>query len=304
MPTTILTHGRVTWTEILQPTEEDIQQLSARYPSFHALNLQDCLTELEIPKLDHYDDYVFLVVQFPVWEAVEKIPQPAEVDIFVARGTLATSHRGQLKTLERLFAQAQTDGARRTELMEQGASPLLYRLLDALVDDCFPLVQQVERGLRKVEAELFSRDSRAVLNKIALLRRTVIALRHSLHPQLEIVRCLERGNWPFIHEELDIYWSDLSDHLGQICATLDQHAEVLAALSETVDILASHRIDEVVRLLTIVTVLTMPLTLLATIFGMNVFIPFQDHPAFFVILGLGLGLTVLLILVLNKRRWL
>jgi magnesium transporter len=188
--------------------------------------------------------------------------------------------------------------------MGHGASPLLYRLLDALVEDCFPLVQQVERGLRKVEAELFNRDSRSVLHKIALLRRTVIALRHILRPQLEIVHCLERGNWPFIHEDLDIYWSDLSDHLAQICATLDQHAEVLAALSETVDTLASHRIDDVVRLLTVVTVLTMPLTLLATIFGMNVFIPFADHPAFFVILGLGLAITVLLVLILNRRKWL
>jgi magnesium transporter len=279
-----------------------MQQLSARYPSFHTLNLKDCLTKFEIPKLDHYDDYVFLVVQFPMWDAVGEIPQPAEVDIFVARGTLVTSHRGQLKSLEALFTQARTDDGHRAEMMEHGASPLLYRLLDALVEECYPLAQQVERSCVRLR-RLFSQ-----ICEVCIQDRPAAAygdrLRHILRPQLEIVRRLEQGNWPFIHEELDMYWGDLSDHLAQICATLDQHAEVLAALSETVDTLASHRIDEVVRLLTVVTVLTMPLTLLATIFGMNVFIPFTDHPAFFVILGLGLAITFLLMLVLSRRRWL
>jgi magnesium transporter len=104
---------------------------------------------------------------------------------------------------------------------------------------------------------------------------------------------------------MDPYWGDVGDHLAQLCAVLDENTEVAASLSDTIDTLASHRIDEVVRLLTVVTVLTLPLTLLATIFGMNIVMPFADHPLlFFAVTGLGIVLTLLLIWYLQQRRWL
>lgn len=304
MATNILTSGRVTWIDLHQPVETDIQEVSARYPQIHPLNLQDFLTEQEMPKLDHQDDYLFLVVQFPVWESRDQIPQPAELDIFIARGTLVTGHHHAVPALDRLFNLARDEQAR-PEILGHGASPLLYRLLDELVDDCFPLVHQLEHSLREVESRLFRSEARQMLQEIALLRRSVIALRHILYPQLDVVKSLERGSWPFIHEELDLYWSDISDHLSQLCDRIDEHGEVLAGLSDTVDTLASHKIDEVVRLLTVVTVLTLPLTLLATIFGMNVLLPYATHPlVFYTILTIGILLTLALILYLNKRKWL
>lgn len=301
----VLTCGRVTWTNIEHPSPEDIRALAGRYPQFHPLNLQDCLNEQEMPKLDHHDDYLFLVVQFPYWESPDEIPQPAEVDIFIARGNLVTSHRGKLPALERLFEQAQAEEAVRQQYMAQGASPLLYHLLATLVDGCFPFVQQVGHSLRSIEAELFHAPPRQVLRKIALLRRTVIALRHILAPQSDVVEALGQGNWSFVHEELDLYWSDISDHLAQLRARLDEHAEVVAGLSDTIDTLASHQIDDVVRLLTIVTVLTLPLTLLATIFGMNILMPFAGHPLlFYGVVAIGIALTLLLVWYLNRRKWL
>lgn len=305
MGTTILTSGRVTWTDIVQPTQGDIQEVSACYPQIHPLNLQDFLTEQEMPKLDHQDDYLFLVVQFPVWESPDQIPQPTELDIFIARGNLVTSHHQPVPALDRLFDQAKEDERALSEIMGHGASPLLYQLLDELVDDCFPLVQQLDHSLREIESRLFRSEARQMLQEIALLRRSVIALRHILYPQLDVVKALERGSWPFIHEELDLYWSDISDHLAQLCDHLDEHGEVLAGLSDTVDTLASHKIDEVVRLLTVVTVLTLPLTLLATIFGMNVLMPYAAHPLlFYTVLTIGIVLTLALMWYLNKRKWL
>ena len=108
-----------------------------------------------------------------------------------------------------------------------------------------------------------------------------------------------------IHEELDPYWNDITDHLSQLRWILDEQMEVVNGLSDTIDTLASHRIDEVVRVLTVVTVLTLPLTVLATIFGMNVALPYAEHPLlFFVVVGLGLTLTIVLVRYLRGRRWL
>jgi Mg2+ and Co2+ transporter CorA len=205
MSTTVLTHGRVTWTNIIQPTLQELNQLGERYPQFHPLNLHDCLTPLEFPKLDQHDDYIFIVAQLPRWDPQEQLS---------------------------------------------------------------------------------------------------IALRHILRPQLDVIRELERGDWPFIHEDLNLYWGDISSHLAQQRAMLDEHFDVINGLSDTIHTLASHRIDEVVRLLTLITILTVPLTLISTVFGMNVQLPYGSHPLpFFAINALGIVATVLLLWYLRKRGW-
>lgn len=305
MPYTTLNHAGVSWINILHPTVQDTEYLVSVYPKIHPLNLQDCLTELEYPKLDHHDDYLFLVVQFPYWDEHERISRPAEIDIFITHGLLVTSHRGELKPLVEAFKMLQSDEQACAEWMRSGASPLLYRLLNALVDYCFPIVYAVDRNLRQIENKLFRENTHRVLNEIAIIRRDIISLRRIINPQVDIVQTLEAGNWPFIHEELDIYWGDIGDHLLVLKSMLEEHAEVVSGLSETIDTLASHRIDEVVSLLTVVTIITLPLTLLATIFGMNIIMPYSEHPLlFYSVVAAGLVLTGLLILYLRKNDWL
>jgi magnesium transporter len=279
--------------------------LADRYPHFHRLNLNDCLTELEFPKMDHHDDYLFLVVQMPIWDAAERISRPAEVDIFVSRGVLITSHRGELRPLVTLFEAAQADEATRERLMGRGASPLLHEVLDTLVDYCYPILHKVNQKLRDIEDHLFHGETRRVLQAVALVRRDVISLRHILRPQLEVVRELERSNYDFIHDDLNLYWSDIADHLAQLRATLDEYYEVISGLSDTVDTLASHRIDEVVRLLTLVTILIVPLTLVTAVYGMNVWLPHDEGPASFAtILAIGGAMTLGLAYYLRRRGWL
>jgi magnesium transporter len=305
MTTTILTHNNVTWTNIVHPTEEDMQALSRRFPNFHPLNLKDCLTELEYPKIDHHDHYLFLVVQMPYWDSRERISRPAEVDIFIAHNTLVTSHRGELKPLNELFSTAEADPACRGEWMSQGASPLLYHLLNTLVDYCFPITHKVGANLRHIEENLFNNNVQHLLHEVAVLRRDIIVLHSIFKPQEEIIDSLIKGNWPFIEEHLDPYWGDISDHLAQLCLLMEMYSAVIDGLSDTIDTLASHRIDEVVRLLTITTVLTLPVTLLATIFGMNTLMPYADHPLlFFSIIFIGIILTIGLVWYLRKRKWL
>lgn len=305
MATHIIQTDRVTWTNIVQPTPEDMAQLGERYPQFHPLNLGDCLTDLEFPKLDHYDHYLFIVTQMPLWDKASCICRPAEVDIFISQGVLVTSHEGDLKPLNALYQRLESDPAARAEMMAHGASPLLYELLNSLVNYCYPIVHKVNQNIRRLEENLFGPDSYDMLREVAVVRRDVIALRHILRPQLEVVRELERGDWPFIHDDLDIYWGDISDHLAQLRSMLDEHAEVVSGLSETLDTLASHRIDEVVRLLTLVTLLSVPLTVLTTIFGMNVQLPYGSHPLPFYIINItGILITFLVIWYLRRRHWL
>ncbi len=306
MTTTILTHNCTTWTNIVQPTADDIDQLKTRYPQLHPLNLHDCLSELEFPKIDHYDDYLFIVVHLPHWDNEEKISRPSEIDIFISKGILVTAHAGNLKPLNELFAQAQNDAASREQLMGGGASPLLYELLDRLINYCFPILHKVNQNIRHAEDHLFNKETEHILHDIAIVRRDVISLRHILRPQWDVINALEEGNWPFIHDDLTLYWSNLGDHLAQLRAMLDEHVDVINGLSDTIDTLASHRIDGVVRVLTFITILTAPLTLMATIFGINVeLLPVQYHPLLFLaVIIVGVVLTAVLIAYLKRRGFL
>lgn len=305
MPTSLLTYGRVTWTNIVQPNDADMTQLAQRYPAFHPLNLKDTLSDTEFPKLDHHDGYVFMVAQLPYFDPVERLFQAEEIDIFVAKGTLVTTSSGKLETLNDMFRSATQDQNVREMLLGRGASPLLYELLSRLVESVMPLAQRYDHDIQHIEANLFSSDTRHILTEIALARRDLIALRHIVRPQLPVIRQLAAGNWAWIHDDLTLYWNDIGDTLALLQSRLDENIEVVSGLSETIDTLASHRIDEVVRVLTIITVLTLPLTLLSTIFSMNVVLPFETHPAaFFVVITLGILLTATLVGYLRNKRWL
>ncbi|MCB9008267.1 MAG: magnesium transporter CorA family protein [Ardenticatenaceae bacterium] len=305
MTTENLQYGRVTWINITNPTREDLDVLSRQYPNFHPLHLGDSLSELEFPKLDVGDDYLFIVAQLPRWNGEARICYPAEIDIFVASGVLVTVHNGEIKPLNEMFATAEADEAMMGEMMGKGASPLLYQLMDTLVRYCDPILEKVNQTIRQIELSLFEEDMEHILYEVAVARRGVIAIRHILRPQLDVVRELERGSWPFIQGHLDMYWDDVGDHLTRLLSMLDEHVEVIGGLSDTVDTLASHRIDGVVRLLTLITILTVPLTVLSTIFGMNVALPYGDHPLpFYLINVIGIVMTAGVIWYLHRRRWL
>lgn len=305
MSTETLQYGRVTWTNVIDPTPEDMEKLRAQHPNFHPLHIHDCLTELEFPKLDAHDDYIFLVAQLPRWDGSDQICHPSEIDIFVAKGVLVTVHFGAIKPLNRLFDAAKTDEEKKVKLMGQGASPLLYQLMDTLVSYCDPILAKVNQSIREIELNLFKEDVEKIVYDVAIARRGVIAIRHILRPQLDVVRGLERGDWPFIQEHLDMYWDDISDHLMRLLSMLDEHVEVIGGLSDTIDTLASHNIDGVIRLLTLITILTVPLTVLSTIFGMNVDLPYGAGPRlFYIVNAVGVVLTVAVIYYLHRRRWL
>lgn len=305
MSTDILQYGRVSWINITNPTPEDMQSLAEQYPNFHPLHLGDSLSELELPKLDVGDDYLFIVAQLPRWNGEARVCYPTEIDIFVASGVLVTIHANEIKPLHELFTAAQADEARRQAMMGQGASPLLYQLMDTLVDYCDPILEKVNQTIRHIELSLFEEDMEHILYEVAVARRGVIAIRHILRPQLDVMRELGKGSWPFIQGHLDMYWDDIADHLSRLLAMLDEHVEVIGGLSDTIDTLASHRIDGVIRLLTIITILTVPLTLLSTIFGMNVDLPYGAGPAlFYTVNAIGVVLTIGVILYLRRRSWL
>lgn len=299
-----VTHGRVTWTNIERPTSEDIEVLRRNY-SFHPLDLEDCLSKIERPKIDEYEDYLFIVMHFPVYDPDKHISRPSEVDFFIGSAYLVTVHDGILKPIYQLFDDCQRYERTRTKHMGRGASRLLYSVIDALVDYCFPILDKVDSNIQVIEDEVFTEDMRRIVQAISIVRRDIIALRRIIRPQIAIVANLEQKDRPFIREELDVYFGDIVDHLNKAWDILEDHREVVEGLSETSDSVISYRINEVMRILAIISVVMLPLTLLSGIYGMNVSLPLARDPlAFALIVGLMILMAGGMLFYFRRRRWL
>ncbi len=305
MTTQTLTHGNVTWTTIVKATERDVFALRTSHPNFHPLDLEDLLSRIERPKLDDYEDYLFVVMQFPIWDSRNRVSRATEVDVFVGEGYLVTVHDGSLKPLNTLFQQCQEDEALRQKNMGKGSSRLFYAVIDALVDYILPILYKVDANIRAIEENLFTRDLQKVIEDITLVRRDIIALRRIIRPQIGIVANLEKVDRPFIHQELDVYFGDILDHLQKAADLLTDHAEVIEVLADSADTLASHRINQVIRILTVISVILLPLTLISGIYGMNVLLPLQDHPqAFALILSMMFVIMLGMLAIFRRKKWL
>ncbi len=299
-----ITFGKVTWTNIEDPTPEDIEHLRRNF-SFHPLDLEDCLSKIERPKIDEYDDYLFIVMHFPIYDWDREVSQPAEIDFFIGTSYLVTVHDGRLKPVIQLFEDCRAYERTRQRHMGAGASRLLHSVIDKLVDYCFPILAKVDHNIQTIEEEIFIENMRQIVRRISVVRRDIIALRRIIKPQLAIVANLEHVDRPFIHEDLDVYFGDIHDHLQKAWEELEDHREVLEGLSNTSESVISYRINDVMKILTVISVLLLPLSLISGIYGMNVLLPGESWPwTFPVIIVMMVVLAVAMLVFFNKKNWL
>jgi magnesium transporter len=149
----------------------------------------------------------------------------------------------------------------------------LGQILDRLVNYCFPILDRIEDNIDKVEDLIFTRTVPETVREISMIRRDLISFRRIIHPQMSVLEELEREKYPFFKEDQDVYFGDIADHIRKIWDGLEDCKEVVDGLADTSNWLTSHRIQEVMRFLTIVMALIAPPTLIASIYGMNIHLP-------------------------------
>jgi len=265
-----LTWGDLTWINIEQPTEQEIAYLHQNYP-FHPLDLDDCLSRIQRPKIDEYKYYLFLVLHFPVFNPEARVTTSSQVSVFIGKDYLITLHKGDLKPLAKLFRECQIDEESLKENFSQGSAFLLYRIVDRLVDYCLPILSKIGDNIERTEDDVFSsRGMPRAIGEISVLRRDVIAFRRIIWPMRAVIGGLEPKIRRFSQMDLEVYFGDMVDHLDRIWDGLDEYKEIIEGLNDTHDSLATNRTNEVMRMLTIIATILLPITVVASIFGMNI----------------------------------
>jgi magnesium transporter len=296
-------HG-LTWVHLDTPTLEEASQLAERY-GWHPLDLEDVLSRRQRPKVDEYPDYLFGVLHFPVYDKAIQRLNAAELDLFVGSAWLVTLPAVELLPVTRLFHRCQEDEELREQLFGKGSGYLLYHILDDLFDYCFPILDKIGHKLDAVEDDMFEERAEDVVRDLSNVKQEIISYRKIIKPERSTLRLLERQIERFLPEDLELYFDDIVDASERIWDLLDNFKEVVEALEDTNESVISHRQNDVLRVLTVVTVILLPLTLITGIFGMNVHFPgFETAAAFWGIIGFMLGLALALTAFFRLKRWL
>jgi magnesium transporter len=298
-------HG-LTWIHLDAPSTEEATQLAERY-GWHPLDIEDVLSKRQRPKIDEYADegYLFAVLHFPVYDKAVQRLNAAELDFFTGQDYLVTFPTVELLPVTRLFRRCEEDEELRDQLFSKGSGYLLYHVLDDLFDYCFPILDKIGHKLDSLEDALFEERAEDVVRDISNVKQEIISYRKIIKPERSTLRLLERRVERFLPEELELYFDDIVDASERIWDLLDNYKEVVEALEDTNESVISHRQNRILLILTLVSVILLPLTLITGLFGMNVRFPgFETQTAFWAICGAMLAIAGGLIAFVRYKRWL
>ncbi len=302
-----ITEGKLTWVYIEKPSKDEVEFLKQHF-KFHPLNLDDVLSRIQRPKIDEYDDHLFIVLHFPVFDKENRITRPSEVDVFIGENYVVTVHcSGDLKPLAKFFRECQLSEEKRRTYLGRSSSFLLYHMLDRLVNYCFPILGKITESIDDIEDVIFAKAVPETVHEISMIRHDLISFRRVIHPQIPVIEMLEREEYPFFKEDQEAYFGDIADHTRKIWDGLEDSKEVVDGFAETSNWLTSNRIQEIMRVLTIIMVIIAPATLVASIYGMNIPLPGGVESGSLLPLGILLSVMVLIgvgmIVYSHRRKW-
>jgi magnesium transporter len=260
------------WTDVTNPTLADVERLGKKYP-FHPLNLEDCLSKRQLTKVEDHGAYVFILMHFPTL-GKERIVVQNQLSIFLGKGFVVSLHGADLSLLSEMAKAAEKDESLRADIMKSPAH-LAYRIVDKLVDGIFPLLDRIRKELDAIEDEVF--DGRvSSAGSINRLRREIADLRRIIFPLRRLVADLAAKASKFTDDNLDLYFSDLKDHIEKAWETLEETKETIEIYKDSDFILSTEKTNKVLSILTIIFTLSIPATVVASVYGMNIPLPWGN----------------------------
>lgn len=261
----------LTWVNIERPTQKEMRFLAAKY-FFHPLTLEDCLSRVQLSKIDKYPDHIFLILHFPALKNGGQIVVSSQLAVFLGKNYLVTVHPGDIKLLSDLFASCKRDEQTRKAIVCNTSSYTIYRLLDILVDSLFPILDNILQQLDDIEDKVFDERVEAV-REVTLLRRKIADLRRIVFPLKRVIAELAKEVNRFSNTDLTAYFNDILDHVDKVWETLEACKETIEIYKDTDFMLNTEKTNRILAILTIIFTLSIPATVVGALYGMNVNLP-------------------------------
>jgi len=294
------------WVDFLSEPPETAEPILRGF-GFHPLAIDDALEETHVPKIDDWGDYLYIVLNIMNYKADNGSFQPEvdELDIFLGHNFVITHHDQLIASIEDSWIACQRDERH----LHEGADHLLYRIIDALVTAYMPVVEEIDRQIDLVEDQVFDRPTPATLAQIFGLKRVLLAMRRILLPQREVLNKLARDDYRVIDPKDRVFFRDIYDHLVRLHDLNESLRDLLSGALDTYLSVINNRMNEIMKTLTIITTLFMPITFVTGFFGMNFFEPiasllgWTSRQAFTVTMAILIFLPAGMYMWMRRRTW-
>ncbi|MDD5040519.1 MAG: magnesium transporter CorA family protein [Patescibacteria group bacterium] len=295
---------RLEWIHISGIREEDLDYLEQRF-RFHQLDIRDCREGVQRPKLDIYASYLFMIFHFPLFNQETRRVSATTLNVFVGKNFLITLTSEPDEILDSYFThfRSKKRSAVTYDSMKNSASYLLYKILDLRYRKSLPIVNEIGHYIPDVEEEVFTHRNKEATADLAIIRRNILTLRRILEPQIRMVDKIVHIKSSLISDKLSVYFDDVHDYLENIWSALESYRDTVDGLYDTNESLINQKTNEVIKTLTVISVALLPMTLVASIYGMNVKgLPFAEHPIGWVLVFIFLAATIILIITVSRKR--
>ena len=301
-------HNNFTWYIIDKPTKKQVGWIDKNF-KFEKEDLTDCLPPLQRPKLVDRQNYLFMILLFPYYDRKSQKIEASEIDFFIDQNKLILVHDNQLPPIVTLQKECQENNAAREQYLTDG-SRLLYEILNRLLHYCFPMLNHISQDIDNAETNILNvyERKKSVITEILRIKRNIVNFRKIMQAHKSVIskliKCSEKFYSPtYLH----YYFNNLVNHTKDIWDFLENYKDTIDALHETHESLLSLRLNQIIKTLTIFSVIVFPLTLFAAIFGMNTMnsMPFVDSPYDFWIVVIIMLLSAILMLgYFKNKKWL
>jgi magnesium transporter len=264
--------------------------------------VEDALATSNLPKVESYGDYLYLILHRIDFHAPEHCFRTYDVDFFLGRNYLVTIHSGE----SRSFEQIREICARNARALGEGAAALMHRIIDTMVDNYRPEIDELSERLDEIEADVFQRTSPALAKRILDFKRDVSSLRRVVQPQRDVLARLARREFPFIDEQTSFGFRDVYDHLVRLTDESMFFADRITSLLDAHLSQVSNNLNQVMKVLTVIATIFMPLTFVTGLYGMNVDLPhfgLGGVAMFWMLMAIMVGIVVAMIVFFHRRGW-
>jgi magnesium transporter len=307
-----ITHGTLTWINIKNPTRQDLVKLTERYP-FHALNLDDSISKGQLTKIDTCQDYLYILLRFPYFDQDEKALRSSQISFFFSKDYLVMIHDGRFRALSDAFEACAVDPQQRLALMGKSCGYLLYLIIHDLLNGLIQIEDNLMQALDDIEGKVFD-ESIATVPETTKLRREIAFLVRTVTPLRRTIIELGTKIPNFESDDISAYFSDLKDDVETAQETLGEAKETIEIFKDTDFTLNTQRTNNALAVLTIVFTLTIPASVIASLYGMNVQLPggiemgawtfFGPYTTLILVLLASIVPAALMTLYFRKVRWL
>ena len=263
------------WVELFEPPGDtvrerqlkEIEQVLRDIFCFHPLAVDDALSESHVPKIDDWGDYLYIVLHAVAFEPSNDDINTRELDVFLGRNYIVTYHHEDIPALEREWKSLTHDQRH----MRFGTDYLLYHLYDAIASDYLPCIDTIDDVVDRIQDAAFDNPTPRLIARVLKLKRAVLNLRRILSPQREVLNKLARDDYKMVDPNERVYYRDVYDHFVRLVDLNESSRDIIAGALDTYLSITANRTNSVMKALTIVTTLFMPLSFITGFFGMNFF---------------------------------